>query len=80
MHAGQATYYAADGSGNCSFDAAPGDPLVAAMNDADYAACGGVWRVRGDRRARRTIDGSRSSIAVRSARRATSTFSEARSR
>jgi hypothetical protein len=34
MHSGEGTYYGADGSGNCSFDAAPGDPLVAAMNDA----------------------------------------------
>ena len=35
MHSGEGTYYGADGSGNCSFDAAPGDPLVAAMN-ADF--------------------------------------------
>ena len=50
MHAGQATYYDADGSGNCSFDAAPGDPLVAAMNTADYAAsaaCGACVAVDG---------------------------------
>lgn len=50
MHAGQATYYDADGSGNCSFPAAPGDPLVAAMNDADYAlsaACGACVAIDG---------------------------------
>src|SRR5688500_15570127 len=37
VHNGEATYYAADGSGNCSFDANPGDPMVAAMNIVDYA-------------------------------------------
>ncbi|MBL8973467.1 MAG: hypothetical protein JNK56_22960 [Myxococcales bacterium] len=50
MHSGEGTYYGADGSGNCSFDAAPGDPLVAAMNDADYAAaaaCGACVEVTG---------------------------------
>jgi expansin (peptidoglycan-binding protein) len=50
MHMGEGTYYAADGSGNCSFDAAPDDPLVAAMNDADYAdaaACGACVEVTG---------------------------------
>jgi expansin (peptidoglycan-binding protein) len=49
-HSGEGTYYGADGSGNCSFDAAPGDPLVAAMNDADYAgagACGACVEVTG---------------------------------
>lgn len=49
-HAGVATYYAADGTGNCSFDAAPGDPLVAAMNHADYAAsaaCGACVAIDG---------------------------------
>lgn len=51
-HAGQATYYAADGSGNCSFDASPGDLDVAAMNHVDYAgsaACGGCVHVVGPR-------------------------------
>lgn len=41
-HAGDATFYAADGSGNCSFDPT-GDLLIGAMNQADYAgsaACG----------------------------------------
>ena len=32
-HTGEGTYYAADGSGNCSFPAGPADfPMVAAMN------------------------------------------------
>lgn len=46
---GEATYYAADGSGNCSFDPG-GDLLVAAMNAADYDAaawCGGCVEVDG---------------------------------
>lgn len=58
VHQGKATYYAADGSGNCSFDAAPGDPLVAAMNTPDYAAsavCGACV----------AIDGPDGSITVR---------------
>lgn len=49
-HEGEATYYAADGSGNCSFDASPGDLLVAALNTADYdgaAACGACAEVDG---------------------------------
>jgi expansin (peptidoglycan-binding protein) len=33
---GIATYYAATGAGNCSFDATPEDLMVAAMNDPDY--------------------------------------------
>lgn len=47
---GEATYYDADGTGNCSFDASPDDLLVAAMNDADYAgsdACGSCAEVEG---------------------------------
>src|SRR6185369_10290951 len=46
---GQATYYAADGSGNCSFDKVS-DPLVVALGDAEYragAACGGYLDVKG---------------------------------
>lgn len=42
-HAGEGTYYDADGSGNCSFPASPGDMMVAAMNQNDYRlsnACG----------------------------------------
>ena len=34
---GEGTYYGADGSGNCSYDPSPGDLLVAAMNDPQYA-------------------------------------------
>ena len=47
---GEATYYDADGSGNCSFDPIPGDFLVAALNDADYdtaSACGACAEVTG---------------------------------
>lgn len=49
-HEGEGTYYAADGSGNCSFPATPGDLLVAAMNHTDYAAsaaCGACIRATG---------------------------------
>jgi len=49
-HSGEATYYAADGTGNCSFPASPDDLMVAAMNTADYdtaAACGSCIRVVG---------------------------------
>jgi expansin (peptidoglycan-binding protein) len=38
--AGDGTYYAADGSGNCSFDASPNDLLVAAMNHPDFGTAG----------------------------------------
>jgi expansin (peptidoglycan-binding protein) len=47
---GEATYYDADGSGNCSFDPSPDDLMVAAMNEADYAgsdACGACAAVDG---------------------------------
>ena len=47
---GDGTYYAADGTGNCSFDASPTDLLVAAMNHPDYGAaqwCGGCVEVTG---------------------------------
>ncbi len=47
---GQATYYDADGSGNCSFDASPGDLMVAAMNESDYAnawLCGAYVQISG---------------------------------
>lgn len=37
---GDGTYYAADGTGNCSFDASPNDLLVAAMNHTDYGTAG----------------------------------------
>ncbi|WAS97031.1 expansin EXLX1 family cellulose-binding protein [Nannocystis punicea] len=58
VHTGEATYYSADGSGNCSFDADPGEPMVAAMNTVDYAAsaaCGACV----------AIDGPDGSIIVR---------------
>lgn len=48
--AGEATYYDADGSGNCSFDPSPGDLMVAALNAADYdgaAWCGACAAVDG---------------------------------
>lgn len=47
---GEATYYDADGSGNCSFDPSPDDLMVAAMNAPDYdtaAWCGGCVEVDG---------------------------------
>jgi len=47
---GEATYYAADGSGNCSFEASPSDLLVAALNLTDYAGsatCGACLEVKG---------------------------------
>lgn len=50
QESGEATYYDADGSGNCSFDPIPGDFLVAALNNADYdtaSACGACAEVTG---------------------------------
>ena len=47
---GEATYYAADGGGNCGFPATPGNLLVGAMNHADYAGsltCGVYAEVAG---------------------------------
>lgn len=47
---GDGTYYDADGTGNCSFDASPDDLLVAAMNAPDYmssAWCGACLEVTG---------------------------------
>jgi expansin (peptidoglycan-binding protein) len=47
---GKITYYAADGSGNCSFPATPNDLMVAAMNQVEYdgsAACGECVKVNG---------------------------------
>lgn len=46
---GEATYYAADGTGACSFEASA-DKLVAAMNETDYARaawCGACLEVTG---------------------------------
>ncbi len=57
-HGGEATYYDADGSGNCSFDPSPGDLMVAAMNEADYdgsAVCGQCV----------AVDGPNGSVTVR---------------
>jgi expansin (peptidoglycan-binding protein) len=47
---GEGTYYAATGEGNCSFDASPGNLMVAAMNDRDYGdswICGAFVEVNG---------------------------------
>jgi expansin (peptidoglycan-binding protein) len=47
---GVATYYAADGSGNCGFDPSPNDLNVAAMNAAEYAGsavCGECVSITG---------------------------------
>jgi expansin (peptidoglycan-binding protein) len=47
---GDGTYYAADGTGNCSFDASPDNLLVAAMNKPDYGDadwCGACVEVTG---------------------------------
>jgi expansin (peptidoglycan-binding protein) len=52
-HTGEATYYTwADGTGACGFDRVNGEPLVAAMNQPDYAgstACGACVQVSGPR-------------------------------
>lgn len=50
VRTGQATYYDADGSGNCSFDPSPSDLMVAAMNETDYAnawLCGAYVQITG---------------------------------
>ena len=47
---GDGTYYDADGTGACSFEASPGDRLVAALNGPDYAhaaRCGACLAVSG---------------------------------
>jgi expansin len=47
---GEGTYYNANGTGNCSFDASPQDLMVAAINAADYqssALCGACLAVTG---------------------------------
>jgi expansin len=47
---GDGTYYDADGTGNCSFDASPNDLMVAAMNKPDYGNavwCGACLAVTG---------------------------------
>jgi expansin (peptidoglycan-binding protein) len=50
VHAGEATFYDADGSGSCSFAASPDDLLVAAINGEDWdgsAPCGACVLVKG---------------------------------
>lgn len=50
VHTGEGTFYAADGSGNCSFDPSPDDLRVAAINNTDYGnsePCGACARVVG---------------------------------
>jgi expansin len=47
---GEGTYYSADGTGSCSFDASPDDLMVAALNAPDYqtaALCGACLAVSG---------------------------------
>src|SRR4029450_1297913 len=47
---GQATYYDADGGGNCSFDPSPSDLMGGAMNQTDYynsLTCGAYVQVNG---------------------------------
>ncbi len=47
---GDGTYYNADGTGNCSFDASPNDLMIAAMNEPDYGDavwCGACLAVTG---------------------------------
>lgn len=47
---GEGTFYDADGTGNCSFDATPSDLMVAAMNEVDYGTadwCGACVEVTG---------------------------------
>jgi expansin (peptidoglycan-binding protein) len=50
-HNGEATYYAATGGGNCSFDASPENALlVGAMNELDYdnsTGCGSFVNITG---------------------------------
>jgi expansin len=50
LHTGIATYYAADGTGTCLFDASPNDLMVAAMNNDEWndaAYCGAYVQVNG---------------------------------
>lgn len=54
LHSAQATYYfGADGTGNCTFDAIPGDKMVAALSYLEYsdpqpaAYCGAYAEVTG---------------------------------
>jgi expansin (peptidoglycan-binding protein) len=50
LHTGIATYYDADGTGTCMFDASPNDLMVAAMNNDEWnsaAYCGAYVQVNG---------------------------------
>lgn len=50
VRTGEATYYDADGGGNCSFPATPDNLMVAAMNQSDYdnaALCGAFVEISG---------------------------------
>lgn len=50
VHSGEGTFYGATGEGHCSFDASPGNLMVAAMNHTDYAGsalCGAYIRATG---------------------------------
>ncbi len=50
LQKGIATFYDADGSGNCSFDKSPGDMRVVALNFPEYAEsamCGACLKVTG---------------------------------
>ena len=57
-HTGEGTYYAADGSGNCSFDPSPNDLMVAAMNTTDYDGAGACGACA-------AVDGPQGSVTVR---------------
>lgn len=49
-YTGEGTFYGATGEGNCTFDASPGNLMVAAMNGPDYAGsavCGEYVAVTG---------------------------------
>ncbi len=49
-YTGEGTFYGATGEGNCTFDASPGNLMVAAMNGPDYAGsavCGQFVAVTG---------------------------------
>jgi|GEM_PF-1464250 len=50
LHAGEGTYYDADGGGNCMFDPSPDNLMVAAMNQIDYdnsSVCGSFIHITG---------------------------------
>lgn len=52
IETGKATFYDADGSGNCSFEASPSDLDVVAMAPTEYAgsaSCGACIHVKGPR-------------------------------